>query len=67
MKANELRKITATDLTLKQADCVKELFNLKFQLHTGRLENTAKLKIIRKDIARIKTILAESSPEGVLK
>jgi large subunit ribosomal protein L29 len=66
MKADELRKIAADDLLSKQSDSVKELFNLKFQLHTGRLENTSKLKMIRKDIARIKTILAESRPEGVL-
>ncbi|HIJ95181.1 MAG TPA: 50S ribosomal protein L29 [Desulfuromonadales bacterium] len=67
MKAKELRNIPATDLQSKQSESVKELFNLKFQLHTGRLENTSKLKTVRKDIARIKTILAESSSEGVSK
>jgi large subunit ribosomal protein L29 len=60
MKPNELRKLTAEELTKKQGDLTQELFNLKFQLHTGRLENTAKLKTIRKDIARICTILTES-------
>jgi large subunit ribosomal protein L29 len=60
MKPNELRKLSADELTRKQGDLTKELFNLKFQLHTGRLENTAKLKIIRKDIARISTIITES-------
>ena len=60
MKPNDFRKMTTDDLLLKQAELAKELFNLQFQLHTGRLENTSKLKIIRKDIARINTILTES-------
>ena len=60
MKPNELRKLSADELTRKQGDLTQELFNLTFQLHTGRLENTAKLKIIRKDIARISTIITES-------
>jgi len=59
MKVNELRKLTADDLNKKKAELTQELFNLKFQLHTGRLENTAKLKGIRQDIARVSTILAE--------
>lgn len=67
MKANELRKQSSIDLHSKQDASVKELFNLKFQLHTGRLENTSKIKGLRKDIARIKTILAENVTEGVLK
>jgi large subunit ribosomal protein L29 len=60
MKPNELRKLSADELTRKQGDLTQELFNLTFQLHTGRLENTSKLKIIRKDIARISTIITES-------
>ena len=60
MKPNELRKLSAEDLVSKQGELAKELFNLKFQLHTGRLENTAKLKNIRQDIARISTILTEN-------
>ena len=59
MKANDLRKLLPEDLLKKQNESTKELFNLKFQLHTGRLENTSKLKNIRKDIARINTILTE--------
>jgi len=59
MKANELRNMNETDLTAKGAELEKELFNLKFQLHTGRLENTANISGIRKDIARIKTIISE--------
>ena len=59
MKPNELRKLNAEELTKKQGDLTQELFNLKFQLHTGRLENTSKLKSIRKDIARVSTLITE--------
>lgn len=57
MKVNELRNMTADELMKKDKDLVQELFNLKFQLHTGRLENTARISGVRKDIARVKTIL----------
>jgi large subunit ribosomal protein L29 len=67
MKPNDLRKISADDLRKKHSETTQELFNLKFQLHTGRLENTSKLKSLRKNIARINTILTESKVEGVLK
>lgn len=60
MKPNEFRKLSADELTKKQGDLTQELFNLKFQLHTGRLENTSKLKSIRKDIARVSTIITEN-------
>ncbi len=60
MKLNELRTSAVVDLKKKQVELTQELFNLKFQLHTGRLENTAKLKSIRKDIARVNTILVEN-------
>jgi len=60
MKASEIRKMDAAALKEKQQDLTKELFNLTFQLNTGRLENTAKLGSIRRDIARINTILTES-------
>ncbi len=59
MKNNELRNLSLDELRTKDKELVQELFNLKFQLHTGRLENTAKLASLRKDIARIKTIMRE--------
>ncbi|QWV92591.1 50S ribosomal protein L29 [Geomonas oryzisoli] len=59
MKANELKNATAAELETKSAELTKELFNVKFQLHTGRLENTAKVANLKKDIARVKTILRE--------
>lgn len=60
MKPSEFRNLSKDELTKKHGDLTQELFNLKFQLHTGRLENTSKLKIIRKDIARISTILTQN-------
>ena len=62
MKASELQKLqksTAAELAAKGQELTKELFNVRFQLHTGRLENTAKISLLKKDIARVKTILAE--------
>jgi large subunit ribosomal protein L29 len=57
MKVNELRNMTADELRKKNGELVQELFNLRFQLHTGRLENTARISALRKDIARDNTIL----------
>ncbi len=57
MKANELRALSQDDLAAKEKELTQELFNIRFQLHTGRLENTAKVNAVRKDIARVKTIL----------
>jgi len=63
MKASELRKLDAADLVTKDKDMQKEYFNLSFQLHTGRLENTARLTELRKDIARVKTLIRETRVE----
>jgi len=60
MKPDQLRKLPVEDLAKKKSELTQELFNLKFQLHTGRLENTAKLKGLRRDIARVSTILTEN-------
>ena len=59
MKVSDLRNMTTEELKAKGRDLTQELFNLRFQLHTGRLENTAKLVTIRKDIARVETIIKE--------
>jgi large subunit ribosomal protein L29 len=59
MKANQLRDMSAEQLQVKVTELNKELFNLKFQLHTGRLENSAKIAKVRKDIARTMTIYRE--------
>ena len=60
MKPRDLRNMSAEGLVSKKSELVQELFNLKFQLHRGRLENTSKLKCIRQDIARINTFLTEN-------
>ena len=59
MKAKELRDLTSEELMNKLNDFKSELFSLRFQLATGQLENTARIKLVKKDIARVKTILAE--------
>jgi len=59
MKVSKLKDLSADELQSKDKELTQELFNLRFQLHTGRLENTAKLSAIKKDIARVKTILRE--------
>jgi large subunit ribosomal protein L29 len=59
MKIKEIRGLGVDELRVKDKDLAQEFFNLKFQLHTGRLENSAKLSLLRKDIARVKTILRE--------
>ena len=59
MKASKLTDMSMDELLTKDKELTQELFNLRFQLHTGRLENTAKLSTIKKDIARVKTILRE--------
>jgi large subunit ribosomal protein L29 len=61
MKAAEVRSKTADQLNDDLASLKKEQFNLRFQKATGQLEKTARVKQVRKDIARIKTIAAEKS------
>ncbi len=57
--AVELRLLDADDLGEKLRDAKEELFNLRFQNATGQLDNTARLRTVRKDIARIYTVLRE--------
>jgi large subunit ribosomal protein L29 len=59
MKAKELIDLSIAELEKKTLELNQELFNLKFQLHTGHLENTARIPQIRKDIARVKTVLRQ--------
>lgn len=59
MKASDLKNMSLEELRAKDSELAQEMFNLKFQLHTGRLENTARVSAVRKNIARIKTILRE--------
>jgi large subunit ribosomal protein L29 len=59
MKANEIRELTTAEIEQKIKALKEELFNLRFQLATGQLENTARIRQVRKDIARMKTIIRE--------
>jgi large subunit ribosomal protein L29 len=59
MKAADARAKTADELTTQLGELQKEAFNLRFQRASGQLENTARVRQVRRDIARIKTILGE--------
>ena len=55
MKAAEIRELSAEDLQVKLKEAKAELFNLRFQMATSELDNTARVKQVKKDIARIMT------------
>ncbi len=55
MKASEIRELSADDLKVKLKEARTELFNLRFQMATGQLDNTARVKQVKKNIARIQT------------
>ena len=59
MKTKEINELTTAEMLDKEKSYKDELFNLRFQLATGQLENTARLKQVRKNIARIKTALRQ--------
>ena len=59
MKVNEMRDMSAGELNQKLASLKEELYNLRFQLATGQLENPMRIKEVKKTIARIKTIQRE--------
>ena len=59
MQAKELKSLTSEELMNKLNDFKSELFSLRFQLATGQLENTARIKFVKKDIARVMIVLAE--------
>ena len=59
MKAAELREMTAAELAKKLSELKEELFNLRFQHAINQLENPGRIDTVKKDIARVMTILAE--------
>jgi large subunit ribosomal protein L29 len=59
MKANDLQVMNAAELTDKVSSLKEELFNLRFQLATGQLENTMVIKGVKRDIARCLTVLRQ--------
>jgi len=59
MKVADIRAKTADELNTQLADLKKEQFNLRFQRASGQLENTARVRQVRRDIARIQTVLGD--------
>jgi large subunit ribosomal protein L29 len=58
-RAKELRELENADLVQRLADSRKELFNLRFQLATGRLDNITRIQVVRREIARLLTLQTE--------
>lgn len=63
MKAKELRDLTYDELIKKENDLAAELFNLRFRLATGQLDNPMTIKAVRKDMARVKTVIRQMDME----
>lgn len=59
MKSEELRELSLEEITAREEELKTEIFNLKIQFATGKLENPMKLRSLGKDIARVKTIIRE--------
>ncbi len=63
MKPGEIRELSTEETHQKVVDLKEELFNLRFQHESGQLENPQKLKQIKRDIARVKTIIKETEQQ----
>ena len=61
MTANEIRELSLEELDAKVKELKQELFNLKFQKTLGQLQNTAKIKDVKRTIARLKTVVTEKT------
>jgi len=59
MKASELRELSPDELQQKGQELIEELFNLRFQLATGQIGNVGRIAMVKRDIARVKTIAHE--------
>jgi large subunit ribosomal protein L29 len=64
MDVKELRNLELTELAEKERQLKQEVFNLRFQLATGRIENPMKIRQSRRDLARIKTIMQQKTAES---
>ena len=60
MKASEMKKLSTAELETKLKDLKTELFNLRFQLAINQLDNPMRVSAVKKDIARVKTVLREN-------
>ena len=63
MKANEVRKMSAAELETKLTELKKDLFTLRMQHATNQLDNPVQISLVKKDIARVKTIIREKQLE----
>jgi len=63
MKTKELRQLSEGELFIKEKELGEELFNLRFQHATGQLDNVMRIPQVKRDIARVKTILKEKVPD----
>ena len=63
MKASEIRELTLEELRQREEDVAEELFNRKFQLAKAQLENKMRVRQVRRDLARIKTIMREKQAQ----
>ena len=66
MKASELRELTGEELQTKLTELKEELFNLRFQLAVNQLENSNRIGAVKKDIARVSTVLRQRELNGTL-
>ena len=64
MKASELRKLSQTELDAKLLELKKELFNLRFQQAINQLDNPMRINAVKKDIARVMTIIRDAQLHG---
>ena len=64
MKVNDIRNLSAAELNTKVSELKEELYNLRFQLATGQLENPMRIREVKKTIARIKTVQREEEIKG---
>ena len=64
MKASEIKDLSVVELNEKLVELKKELFNLRFQNAINQLENTMRIKAVKKDIARVNTVLTAKSLEN---
>ena len=63
MKVKEIRELTSSELNKKIVECKEELFNLRFQQATGTLEKPSRIRDLRHEVARMKTVLREREGE----
>ena len=65
MKASEMKKLSTAELETKLKDLKAELFNLRFQLAINQLDNPMRVSAVKKDIARVKTVLRENEINNI--